>query len=130
MCLSSFFYEVTELSAANTTILWSVVRRRKSHPGKEKARERLCGLEQSAGALDGRAWGNKREGGAETSRPDKTGRWRSSLPDEGQAINAHLWLKKGAAPSGVTIVRQRCGNRAGDRHCRLLWLISEIKRTR
>ena len=59
MCLSSFFYEVTELSAANTTILWSVVRRRKSHPGKEKARERLCGLEQSAGALDGRAWGKE-----------------------------------------------------------------------
>ena len=129
MCLSSFFYEVTELSAANTTILWSVVRRRKSHPGKEKARERLCGLEQSAGALDGRA-GGVREGGGGASRPGRTGRWRSSLPNEGHAINAHLWLKKGAAPSGVTIVRQRCGNRAGDRHCRLLWLISEIKRTR
>ena len=70
MCLSSFFYEVTELSAANTTILWSVVRRRKSHPGKEKARERLCWLEQIAGALDGRA-GGIREGGAEPPGPAK-----------------------------------------------------------
>ena len=56
MHLSSFFYEVTELSAASTTILWPVVRLMKSHLGKEEARERLCGLEQSAGALDGRAW--------------------------------------------------------------------------
>ena len=42
----------------------------KSHLGKEKARERLCGLEQSAGALDGRA-GGIREGGAEPPGPAK-----------------------------------------------------------
>ena len=41
-----------------------------------------------------------------------------------------LRLIKGAAPSGVTTVRQRSGGRAEDPNRRLLWLIPEIKRTR
>ena len=41
-----------------------------------------------------------------------------------------LRLIKGAAPSGVTTVRQQRGGRAEDPNRRLLWLIPEIKRTR
>ena len=44
----------------------------------------------------------------------ETGRWRSSLPDEGQASNAHLWLKKRCCAIWCDHFRQRRGGRAED----------------